>query len=75
MRTIIELPDEYILELDRLKDQEGLSRAELIRRAVESYLSRHRKPTLREKPGFGAWKEKQIEGITFQRTLRTEWEA
>jgi len=75
MRTIVELPDEYIVELDRLKDQESLSRAELIRRAVESYLSRHRKPTLREKPGFGAWKERQIEGVTFQRILRNEWEA
>ena len=74
MRTIIELPDEYIDALDRIRDREGASRAAIIRKAVEDYISLHRKRSLADKPGFGAWRKKGMDGLSFQRSIRGEWE-
>jgi len=72
MRTIIDLPDRQVDALERISRSRKLSRAELIRQAVDRYLQEHL-------PGrdeaFGLWTREGVrqDGVTYQRRLRKEW--
>lgn len=71
MRAIVDLPKEQVDSLAELCRREGISRAEAIRRAIASYL-------LDEAPAsdddaFGMWRDRKIDGVTYQRKLRREW--
>ena len=70
MRTIIDLPDAQISRLAKLVEQEKISRAELIRRAVSEYLQQHQVDT---DDAFGLWKNREIDGLTYQDRIRDEW--
>lgn len=72
MRTIIDLPDRQVDALKRISRSRKLSRAELIRQAVERYLQEHL-PARDE--AFGLWKREgpRVDGVAFQRRLRREW--
>jgi Arc/MetJ-type ribon-helix-helix transcriptional regulator len=72
MRTIVDLPEKQVRGLDRLCDDQGISRAEAVRRAVADLLARRtgRGRTLR---GFGVWKDRSLDGVSYQRRLRAEW--
>jgi predicted transcriptional regulator len=72
MRTIVDLPDEQIEALKRISDAFHLSRAELRRRAVAEYLSRHQSSVTDE--AFGLWKRHQTDGVAYQKQIRAEWE-
>jgi len=74
MRTTIGLPDDQIEALDRLRACEHVSRAELIRRAVDAFLQTQKGASIAEMPGFGAWRKKRVDGVAYQRKLRAEWE-
>jgi metal-responsive CopG/Arc/MetJ family transcriptional regulator len=71
MRTILELPDDAIEALDRLRAERGVSRAALVREAVEAYLAAQ--TATDRHTAFGAWARGQ-DGLELQRTLRAEWE-
>ena len=74
MRTIIDLPDRHVDELDRIGRARNLSRAELIRQAVERYLQENL--PVREE-AFGLWKGRggaRQDGLALQRRLRKEWQ-
>ena len=72
MRTIIDLPERQVDALERISRSRTLSRAELIRQAVDHYLQEHL-------PGrdeaFGLWKRAgaREDGLAYQRRLRKEW--
>ena len=72
MRTIIDLPDRQVEELERLGRSRKLSRAEMIRQAVERYLQEI-VPAREE--AFGLWKRagSRQDGLSLQRRLRKEW--
>ncbi len=72
MRTIIDLPERQVDGLERICRSRKLSRAELIRRAVDRYLQEHL-PARDE--AFGLWKRTGLreDGVAFQRRLRKEW--
>lgn len=71
MRTLIDLPPDDMKELTRRSKAEKRSRASLIRDAVTEYL---RKPApKKEVPGFGLWKDYPIDGVEYQRKIRSEW--
>ena len=73
MRTIIDLTDRQIQALDEAARSRKLSRAELIRQAVDRYL-KEIAPALEE--AFGAWRRagRAVDGAAYQRKLRREWE-
>jgi len=73
MRTIVDLPEQQIESLKVLSQRAGLSRAELMRRAVADYLTRH--PVTHKQDAFGLWKEHEEDGIAYQDRLRHEWDA
>lgn len=82
MRTIIDLTDEQIEQLRSYCECEGVSRAEAVRRGVDLLLARDREArTLRLAQRrsalaatFGMWKDRGIDAVDFQRTLRAEWD-
>ncbi|RMF44014.1 MAG: CopG family transcriptional regulator [Deltaproteobacteria bacterium] len=72
MRTIVDLPEQQIERLREMGDRQGLSRAELVRRAVAEYLTRHQGEGCEE--AFGLWKRRKVDGLAYQDQLREEWE-
>ena len=71
MRTLVDIPDKQLKELTRLSKARKTSRAALIRDAVAAYLNR---PLFSEKdPAFGAWGDKTVDGLEYQRKIRSEW--
>ncbi|MFV2058106.1 MAG: CopG family transcriptional regulator [Thiohalomonadales bacterium] len=72
MRTIVELPEQQIEALKALSEKEGLSRAELMRRAVAAYLQLHQPDN--GEAAFGLWKKRVENGLHYQKRLRKEWD-
>ena len=69
MRMTISLPDEQAERLKALCRDEGISRAEAVRRAVDRYLEAQRQ----REDVFGMWRDRGIEGLVQERRLRKEW--
>jgi len=72
MRTIIDLPADHVEALDALCAREGISRAEAVRRAVAAHLAHERRPQADR--AFGLWRDRRIDGRTYQARIRREWE-
>lgn len=75
MRTIIDLDDAQLQQLDAWAQREQVSRAEAVRRAVRQMLERA-KPA--PGAGFGLWLQAgpltpERDGLAIQRSLRDEW--
>jgi hypothetical protein len=76
VRTIVDLPEEQIRALDAYSRKFGVSRAEAVRRAVAMFLPKrpHRKLDFQNHPAFGAWKDRRLDAVGYQRKLRAEWD-
>jgi len=73
MRTLIDIPDDQIGDLDRLAKQEKVSRAALVRKAITALLATRRA----EGPdavasAFGIRPDME-DGLVRQQRLRREW--
>ena len=71
MRTIIDIPESVLEEIDELAKREDISRAEAVRRAMAEYLTSHR--SSRGDAAFGIWKSKKIDALQYEDDLRGEW--
>lgn len=71
MRTLIDLEDKLIRELDEMARKKKSSRAALIRKAVADFLAQSHSAA--EAEAFGAWGTRKIDGVEFQRKMRSEW--
>jgi metal-responsive CopG/Arc/MetJ family transcriptional regulator len=71
MRTIIDIPDSLLKEVDALAEREQISRAETVRRAMTEYLAK--RSTSRPDAAFGIWKSKHIDPLDYEDSLRGEW--
>ena len=71
MRTIIDIPAHLVEEIDALARQEKISRAEAVRRAMAEYLEK--RAVRRTNAGFGIWKNRNIDPLTYEDELRGEW--
>ena len=71
MRTICEIPDDELKELEEFCRRQGISRAEGIRRAVREYLAQDESAF---DAAFGIWKDRCEDGVEYQRRLRAEWD-
>jgi hypothetical protein len=71
MRTIVDLPEGALEALDRLRAQRGVSRAALVREAVEAFLEAQ--GPVGRGAAFGAW-DRGEDGLAMQRRLRSEWQ-
>jgi hypothetical protein len=76
-RTLVDLEDKDLAQLDQLARTRKASRAAVLREAVAEYLvKRDGVPAAPPKPldGFGALKGTLRDGIIYQNKLRAEWE-
>ena len=71
MRTLVDLPEAELEQLNALSRERRVSRAELIRQAVAGYLEQNRTGL---EDSFGLWKKKDVDGVRYQQRLRGEWE-
>ena len=71
MRTLIDIPDEDLKALDALRGRRGVSRAQLVRAAIDDYLRRN--PAVEAAAAFGLWRDRVADGVEYQRRLRDEW--
>jgi len=72
MRIIIDLHDRQFEALGRIARRRKLSRAELIRQAVDRYLAEH---SPESGAAFGLWRRagSREGGLAYQKRLRREW--
>lgn len=73
MRTLVDIPEQIIDELRSLCQDKGLSRAEIIRRAINSYIQQQKPKKVNT---FGLWKKEHTsteDGLAYQNKLRNEW--
>lgn len=70
MRTLIDLPDPQVEELNALSQARKVSRAELIRQAVAVFLSANKSDT---EQAFGLWAQHGVDGVAYQKKVRSEW--
>ena len=76
-RTLVDLQEKDLSELDSLAQDLDTSRASILREAVAEYLvKRERVTASAPKPlqGFGALKGYLADGLIYQDNLRSEWE-
>lgn len=70
MRFLADLSDDDVQWLDALAAEQGVSRAELVRRAVAAYRAEVSGDAIDN--GFGLWRGRDDigDGLTYQRRLR-----
>lgn len=72
MRTIIDIPEEFVEALALLGEKEQKSRAALIREAIKEYLTQRQGTDMAA--AFGLWQDRQIDALAYEQALRDEWE-
>jgi predicted transcriptional regulator len=71
MRTLIDIGDTQLQELDELSKAEKRSRAALIREAIDDFLAKRR--SKHEGDAFGLWGKRKVDGLVYQERVRSEW--
>ncbi len=71
VRTIVDLPEAERALLDAQCSQQGLSRAEAIRRALRLWLDQQAPQSASV---FGLWRDRPADALQLQQDLRGEWQ-
>ena len=69
-RTIIDIPDEQLREINRVCRALKISRAEAVRRGVNAFLERNQTV---EENGYGLWRGIQVEARRLLANIRAKW--
>jgi metal-responsive CopG/Arc/MetJ family transcriptional regulator len=69
-RTIIDIPAEQLLEVDRICRALNISRAEGVRRALHEFVRQNEDI---QQEGFGLWRDAKVSGADLIDTLRGQW--
>ncbi|MDA7682345.1 ribbon-helix-helix protein, CopG family [bacterium] len=72
MRTIIDVPDHMLTQLDLIREKQKCSRASIIREAIDAFLDRNTQISELNQ-SLGLWKNKVSDGLSYQENLRKEW--
>lgn len=71
MRTLVDIGDPEVKALDLLAQREKVSRAALIRKAIDDFLARNSSTS--EVEAFGLWGDRKVDGLAYQEDIRSEW--
>jgi hypothetical protein len=73
MRILADLDQRQIDALKELSERNGMSRAALLREAVDDLIAKKRQAGMEE--AFGIWKGRTdiTDGLAYQEMLRAEW--
>jgi metal-responsive CopG/Arc/MetJ family transcriptional regulator len=76
MRTLVNLPEKQIKVLNMLSKQRKVSRAQLVREAVATFIDTNSKAARKAAldAAFGLWKDREIDGLEYQKKMRAEWD-
>jgi metal-responsive CopG/Arc/MetJ family transcriptional regulator len=69
-RTIVDIPEAQMRNVDRLCDALGISRAEAVRRALVDFVRQNDSATT---DGFGLWKDMPSDRAQLVAQLRQRW--
>ena len=69
-RILVDIPQKLIEELGAIARAEKRSRAEVIRKAIADYVEQNKPVTA---DAFGLWKDRQVDGLAYQESIRSEW--
>jgi hypothetical protein len=81
MRALVDIPERQLAGLSEICAARKLSRAEVIRQALDAYIAQNRPG---RKSAFGIWKGQELrlpgeaeplpeDGLEYQERLRSEW--
>lgn len=71
MRTLVDIGDAEVKALDQMASEQKVSRAALIRQAIDGFLKVQASKA--EGDAFGLWGDRAIDGLAYQEDLRREW--
>jgi hypothetical protein len=71
-RIVLDLPVAQLEALAKLVEIEGRPRAAIIRDAIQAYISQSNRSM--GTTVFGLWKNKNLDGLTYQERARREWD-
>jgi predicted transcriptional regulator len=71
MREAVEISEAEARLLDEVARQSGTSREAVIKDALSDYLARLKRQRI--DAAFGLWGHKTVDGLEYQRKLRSEW--
>jgi len=69
-RTIIDIPDEQLREINRVCRALKISRAEAVRRGVHAFLEHNQTV---EENGYGLWRGVETEARRLLATIQAKW--
>ncbi|AFQ50913.1 ribbon-helix-helix protein, CopG family [Burkholderia cepacia] len=70
-RILIDLSNGQLDELAAIVETEQRPRAAIIRDAIDAYIAQHKRSHADNV--FGLWKDRVVDGLTYQEALRSEW--
>jgi metal-responsive CopG/Arc/MetJ family transcriptional regulator len=73
MRTLVDIPDDQIEELNKLAEREKVSRASLVRCAIADLLASRRKTKGDGIAAAFGIRPDMEDGLAYQERLRSEW--
>jgi metal-responsive CopG/Arc/MetJ family transcriptional regulator len=73
MRTLVDIPDDQIAELNKLAEREKVSRASLVRKAVADLLASKRQAGDDAIAAAFGIRPDMEDGLAYQERLRSEW--
>jgi predicted transcriptional regulator len=71
MQTSIDITELQRQALDDIAKAENLSRADVIRAAIDDYIKRRQRVDING--AFGLWGESGLDGLFYQENVRGEW--
>jgi metal-responsive CopG/Arc/MetJ family transcriptional regulator len=73
MRTLVDIPDDQIEQLNKLAEREKVSRASLVRQAVADLLASKRQSNDDAIAAAFGIRPDMEDGLAYQERLRSEW--
>ncbi len=71
MRTLIDITELQVQALEDIARAEKLSRAAVIRAAIDEYVQRRHRVDISD--AFGLWGKGGMDGLSYQEKVRSEW--
>lgn len=72
MRTLVDIPDAMLKEIDDVAKRDAISRAEAVRRAIAQFIAE--RSLSRTDSAFGIWKSRHVEALDYEDSIRGEWD-
>ncbi|MGN6087069.1 ribbon-helix-helix protein, CopG family [Trinickia sp.] len=70
-RILVDLSEMQISQLAALVEAQRRPRAAIVRDAIDAYIATHNRTAGAD--AFGLWKHRNVDGLEYQRELRSEW--